>query len=148
MNRRRLSFSLRTLFVVLTLAAIWLGWNANIVVHRRKLLDWAREQAGAVSTRDACQQKLDSLRSVGAAEGSFAEFEHVPDVPWTRRLMGDESIALIEFYPPAYGDGEDLLMALDDDRARPMKYFPMPPEQKAELRRFFPETLIDYGAGR
>ncbi len=40
-NHRWFRFSLRTLFVALTLACLWLGWNVNKVRNRKHLIKWA-----------------------------------------------------------------------------------------------------------
>src|SRR5262249_52439536 len=36
--RRRLRFSLRTLFVLVTVIACWLGWQVHVVQHRKAML--------------------------------------------------------------------------------------------------------------
>src|SRR5262245_40780517 len=47
-DRRRFRFSLRTMFVALTVVAVWLGWNVSLVRQRRELL--AELQAGECFT--------------------------------------------------------------------------------------------------
>jgi hypothetical protein len=47
-KRRWFQFSLRTLFVVVTVFAIWLGWQLKTVRDRKVLADWIAENGGRV----------------------------------------------------------------------------------------------------
>src|ERR1700690_2367557 len=47
-KRRWLRFSLRTLFVVVTVFGIWLGWQTNVVRERRTMRDWLEARGGGV----------------------------------------------------------------------------------------------------
>jgi hypothetical protein len=49
-RRRWLSFSLRTLFVAVTVFACWLGWELNIVRERKAVHAQIRQYRGAFST--------------------------------------------------------------------------------------------------
>jgi hypothetical protein len=76
-ERRWFQFSLRTLMIVVTLLAgpcAYVGWQANVVRHRREL-----------------------IRSVVVA-GSYVGFDFAGEledsIPWLRRLLGDEPIRL------------------------------------------------------
>ena len=44
--RRWFSFSLRTLFVVVTLGCCWLGWQLNIVRERKAAMAWIADKGG------------------------------------------------------------------------------------------------------
>jgi hypothetical protein len=68
--RRWPRFSLRTIFVVLTLVATWLGWNLQIVRERQRIRTWVEEQDGEF-----------------ADEGPFGEKSEPTLI---RRLLGDK----------------------------------------------------------
>jgi hypothetical protein len=125
-SRRWFRFSLRTLFVVVTVVGVWLGWNMNIVRHRRELVEWSRQQQAIAVPRELMAEKLAALRMVGAFEGNFTQFDGVPEVSLVRRLLGDEAIALFEFHFEFHG--------------------PPPADTKAALEKWFPEALFDYEA--
>jgi hypothetical protein len=79
--RRWLRFSLRTMFVLVTAVALWLGWELNIVRQRRAALDeLGNNQAVHVFT----DIQLDT------SEGRVG-------VPKLRMLLGDQPVALIRF---------------------------------------------------
>ncbi len=46
--RRRLSFGLRTMFVVVTAVACWLGWQSSQIAHRKRVKATIAEHGGAV----------------------------------------------------------------------------------------------------
>ena len=77
---RRLQFSLRTLFVVVTLIGMWFGWQAYIVRTRKVLLD-------------KCD-KLGVLYLQGDIDPAF-----VSSVPEYRRWFGDRPIYEFDFWP-------------------------------------------------
>jgi len=47
-KRRWFRFSLRTLFVVVTVLGIWLGWNAEIVRERTAMRNTIRRSGGYI----------------------------------------------------------------------------------------------------
>ena len=75
---RRLRFSLRTLFVVVTVVCVWLGWQVPIVRDRHGLLRWVRDFEGPVLT--AGPEDDESL-----------------ELPFFRRLIGDRAVTFIGF---------------------------------------------------
>ena len=83
-RRRWFSFSLRTLFVVVTIFCVWLGWQVRIVHERRAVLD---EIAGAgyVTLEDSHWKRP-----------SYQELIRVSSV---RRLFGDSSYFSITVPP-------------------------------------------------
>jgi hypothetical protein len=48
-KRRGLRFSLRTLFVVVTALACWLGWNLHQVRERDRMAAWIAAEGGSVT---------------------------------------------------------------------------------------------------
>jgi hypothetical protein len=82
--RRWIAFSLRTLLLVVTLFACWLGWEMHVVRGRQAELLWADEHGCAVTSyselKSDCGLDFDSRR------GRF---------PAVRRLFGDSPIAAV-----------------------------------------------------
>src|SRR5258708_29393721 len=72
--RRRFQFRLRKVFVVVTLLAVWMGWQAHIVRHRKEMLDWMIARQWAVVELGPDQS---------------------PSLPWHRRLMGDRELSIV-----------------------------------------------------
>jgi len=82
LNRRRFRFSLRTLFIVMTVVCVWLGWNLNIV-RERKL------------ARAAIERERWELINGG-------------ETSWIRSALGDQRIErIVRRYPPS----QDLSLA-------------------------------------
>ena len=73
-GRRFFRFGLRTLFALVTLSAMWLGWQVHVVQHRKEVLAWMKERQWAV-------------------------FESAPgtpsSLPWHRRLLGDTELSFV-----------------------------------------------------
>ena len=80
---RRFHFSLRTLFVVVAITGIWLGWQRHLVSERKKILQWLELNQGFAYFEDK-------------------RFAGVPaTIPFWRLWMGDQaytSIALRQGY--------------------------------------------------
>ncbi len=51
-NRRRFQFSLRTLLLLITLAAIWCGWQVHLVSERKATSETLREKGATFITPD------------------------------------------------------------------------------------------------
>jgi len=88
--RRRWSFSLRTLFVVVTLAACWLGWQLN----------WIRD-------RHAFLEKQGIIKSDGVHVSYFQSDELHGDLlplarkaPVSLRIFQEPGVALIQIIAP------------------------------------------------
>jgi hypothetical protein len=60
-KRRRFHFSLRTLFAITTLIAIYLGWQASIVHERKALLAEGRERRLWIAAFDAPRWSVRTL---------------------------------------------------------------------------------------
>ncbi len=107
-GRRWFAFSLRTLFIVVTMFAVWLGWELNFVRQRLALRKQLAAGAGWVLTvTEYCGYSACALpgRSVRA---------DVMKIPFWRRWMGDEPIAQMGFDRGATAA----------DRARARELFP------------------------
>ena len=94
-------YSLRTMFVVVTMLACWLGWQVNIV-HQRKALLRSVKQEGGWS-----MGYLDSYEERGIRTNMFPPQHRLP--AW-RLWLGDKSICHIAF--------RDESMRKEADRAR------------------------------
>ncbi len=96
-KRRWFAYSLRSLFVVVTIFGIWLGWNAN-TVGRRLSIRHNLEARGV---------EIQPGYGVGGADGLIRPPDRSDaDLPWIREALGDEAIAGITF--PSDPDPEDL----------------------------------------
>ncbi len=76
-KRRWFRFSLRTLFVVVTVFGVWLGWNLHQVQERNRLMDHIAACGGH------------------CAMGESVAFETTP-VPLAWSLLGAEFVGYIE----------------------------------------------------
>jgi hypothetical protein len=98
-KRRWFSFSLRTLFVVVTVFGCWLGWNVNAVQKRTHLIDnWAAVR-GVRFKRDSTWDpppvfmNAESLAWNFAPSGATYRTHRAKGVGWVRRmLLGDQPI--------------------------------------------------------
>jgi len=78
----RLRYSLRCLFVALTLCALWIGWQTNIVRQRQALLRLVRDAGGVV----ADEYPVQTGGTACAAPPSASLF---------RGLIGDQAVGTI-----------------------------------------------------
>lgn len=96
------SYSLRTLLVFITLAAVasaYVGYQRNIVVARRALLHKLVAEGYHVTSQKEAAKAMQPLRPAG---------ERDPSVPIVRRWLGDEAIASIGSYPYMSPKGDKL----------------------------------------
>jgi hypothetical protein len=100
---RCVRFSLRTLFVLVTLFAIWLGWNIQIVRRRS-------------ATRAALLTVGCEIDDEGTFPGRVAPQQ--AQIPLARQLLGDRAIWGISFSPTC---SRELIDRFDRD-------FPETPE--------------------
>jgi hypothetical protein len=87
------SFSLRTLFVVVTVFGIvigWLAWNVRIVRSRQLTRTWVIRQGGAVHFNGL--MPFHSWNPPAPTRARNADL----DPSWVRRLLGDERVELLE----------------------------------------------------
>jgi hypothetical protein len=110
--RRWFSFSLRTLLILITLVACWLGWEVHVVRGRKRLLQEMELRPGVrILTADVYHAFHDS---------------RTPDPPVARistlrRWLGDKAIQEIEYL---------------------RGYHNLKPEEIARLARTFPEAKV------
>lgn len=101
-NRRRwFRFSLRGMFVLVTLVCVWLGWNLNTVRERRAV----RKEFEA---RNGFSFQTANDYFAGRVLGPD---EHLASVSFSRRLCGDQAIQVI-WYPWFEGPNETDLARL------------------------------------
>ena len=86
-SKRRWSFSLRTLFVVVTVFGCWLGWQVKTVRDRSN----TRYEIEARSAKIAAESVLGGSARVVRAGDPLAK------LPWIRRALGDEPVGLTLF---------------------------------------------------
>ena len=86
--KRRWSFSLRTLFVVVTVLGCWLGWQVKIVRDRQAL---RRELELAASDSFEPYVAI-GTRVDGSVSTTWGRKWSVNPVPWYRRVLGDEPV--------------------------------------------------------
>ena len=87
--RFRFQYTLRTLFIVITLLAIpcgYVGYQLRFVAQRKALIEEIRKRGGAVL-------------SVAVYPHPATE-DQAPTVPWIRRLLGDEPYWEVAFAAP------------------------------------------------
>jgi hypothetical protein len=76
-KRRFLQFSLRTLFVLMTLFAIWFGWKMNEAREQAKAVAWVQEMGGTVRY----EYEFDE-------DGQFIEDAEPPCPKWLLDIIG------------------------------------------------------------
>jgi hypothetical protein len=96
-------FRLRTLLVGLTLFAVWLGWNVNIVLQRKAMRRWIERTGGRAA--------VDGQSAFLSGETYVPWFWRQADeqrwrlTPW-RRLMGDQPMDTVVL--PPHVEARDL----------------------------------------
>ena len=73
-------FSLRSLFALVTIASVWLGYQMSIVRERQTLRSSIVAGGGVVTETDP----------------SAARMPDIEDAPWYRRILGDRAVASIQ----------------------------------------------------
>lgn len=95
--RPRFRFGLRTMFAVVTVLCIWLGWNAYVVQRRIQLRRNVERESGKVWTLSEYEANPIFAHDIGMMAR--------PTVSAWRRLLGDEGIVQINV-GKLFGDGE------------------------------------------
>jgi hypothetical protein len=93
-KRRWLQFSLRTLFVAVTVFGIWLGREANIVRQRQLAIANMEELGGGPALGENMSQS--DIAALGSP----------PRIPFWRRWMGDKPVAQL-ILPYEYTDKDE-----------------------------------------
>jgi hypothetical protein len=86
-RRRWFRFTLRTMFLLVTLFSVWLGWQTWLVRERSAMRKWLEENDGLVSP--TMQFSDPDIKPI--------TFEKVNTLPFWRRWLGDQSIATVTF---------------------------------------------------
>jgi hypothetical protein len=118
LNRRWFRFSLRTLFMVVTVFGCWLGWQVSIVRERKSLLRSLESRAS--DSYDPYTLIFTYPRSVDGSR-LRSKIKWLPkegSIPWFRRLLGDEPVGSL---------------GLPSD---------MPEQERRHIRQAFPEAII------
>jgi hypothetical protein len=89
-KRRRFTFSLRTLFVVVTLIACWLGWQVHVVQHRKAMLKQIEAGGGIVFVGDIEWRHSPYIVMIRPADYAYK-------ISAFRRFLGDRFVELIGF---------------------------------------------------
>ncbi|HEY2840120.1 MAG TPA: hypothetical protein VGJ26_13275 [Pirellulales bacterium] len=93
---RWFQFGLRTMFVVVFLLAIflgWLAWTLRMIHARRAVLESVSDRHGDFWTLGRCQEGLGGPKDVREAEAR--ELATQCSIPFWRKWLGDEPVALI-----------------------------------------------------
>jgi hypothetical protein len=80
-RRRWLQFGLRTMFVVVTVFAVWLGWELKFIRERQAFLSRMEEQGGL------------TIFAGEEGESGVMYFEGQTPIPFWRRWLGDRAVA-------------------------------------------------------
>jgi hypothetical protein len=86
-SRRWFRFSLRTIFVVVTVFAVWLGWELKFIRDRKVFLKWVDETSGSYGTKSEWAIRPNN------------PFSNTPDVAKWRRWLGDDATIAITLGP-------------------------------------------------
>jgi hypothetical protein len=98
-KRRWFSFSLRTMFVLVTVLCVWLGWNVRIVQERKAILAELRQAVGEGNVDFVSLESWDAKIETSADASWQSHWAHLR-VSKIRRLLGDESCAILDFTLP------------------------------------------------
>ena len=85
-RRRFRQYSLRTLFVLLTVFGVWLGWTVHRANEQRKAVEWVRKIGGGV----AYDYQID-------ADGRFIADAEPPGPKWLAQLIGADYFQEVSF---------------------------------------------------
>ncbi len=104
-KRRRFRFSLRTLFVVVTVFGVWLGWTLHHIHLRRQAISEIEAHGGDVV------YGVDL--SATYPEVPPSDF---PSIPFWRVWLGDKAVAQLEMPDEHYAEKHDVLDVLFPER--------------------------------
>lgn len=94
-KRRWFTFSLRTLFILVTVFCVWLGWELNIVRQRSQ-------------ARRDFEGKFDfTTAEAYAAMYAGTPPDSVATISWPRRLLGDEAVQQVWYRPWSGGPTQE-----------------------------------------
>ena len=120
-RRRWFRYSLRTLFVVLTVFCVWLGVQVKWIRDRREAREWIEAQGGALLEEEG---RAVTIEDVGYGSSRTIGMSKVSDparmAPLSIRLFGAKSVLYI-YLPQSAGASND---------------------KRSELKGLFPESEI------
>ncbi|HEY1599862.1 MAG TPA: hypothetical protein VGG64_09690 [Pirellulales bacterium] len=91
-RRRWYQFGLGTMFVLVTLFAVWLGWQINVVRERQAVRVFIEEQGGIARSLQDWRPMRYPPGYVGPRQGAIPP---KISLPFWRHWMGDEPVAEI-----------------------------------------------------
>ena len=114
-RHRWFRFSLRSLFVAVTVICVWLGWNLNTVRERQKIRNWVVANGGTVVVGEKSfiwfVFMVSSNGHMGRARKfDFERLEQQCVVPLQRRWLGDEEVYCI--FMPFTANEADVRQAI------------------------------------
>src|SRR5262245_3056266 len=89
-----LQFSLRTLFIVIAIVAVWLGYQRHCVKSRKDGLKWIEKHNGVYSSASYSHARPTHL-PFDMTFTSAPPTAPAPEIPWLRKLLGDRTIQSI-----------------------------------------------------
>jgi hypothetical protein len=101
-KRRWFQFGLRTMFVALTLFAVWLGWELKCIRERRAFIDWLRTSSVNGFTRGEVIEN--------------AAFNEPQRIPVWRQWLGDKSFQMVVLHDVTVEDGRTALRLFPEAR--------------------------------
>jgi hypothetical protein len=108
------SFRLWQLFAVMTVLCVFLAWQMSVVRARNDMIRELRASGVQVITVSQLEEGAAPYNVILTARNGLAT------IPLTRRLLGDEAVQRISYYP----------------------YVGITPERKAQIERTFPEATV------
>jgi len=113
-KRRWLQFSLRTLFVVVTVFCVWMGITAKRARDQRQTVEAIREMGGLVFYEHQLPDGVYTLNGPTSIippfvrlDSTFLTLSDPPGPKWLRRIVGDEyffTVAQVYLYGPHFTD--------------------------------------------
>lgn len=88
------SFSLRTLFVVVTALGVWLGWNVNVARQRRDALQLFREHGGLIFWKGDVEGPIEA--NGRTLESTNVPLSREPVSRLVRYVVGDRPVLMIQ----------------------------------------------------
>lgn len=109
--RRWFKFSLRTLFVVITLFAVWLGWEMKFIRARQAMHRWFEDNNWCC---EATTDMWDAGIELHATSYSYSDIQNrvAVAIPFWRRWLGDDRYEYILYPRDAQTDDIELAKRL------------------------------------
>jgi len=111
-KRRWLQFSLRTLFVVVTVFCVWMGIIAKQARDQKQAVEMIRDMGGMVLYQYQVDQFQSSRVILVTDKTTDLPFPRPPGPEWLRRIVGDEyffTVASIYLDGPHFTDASLLV---------------------------------------